>query len=253
MSPRTIRLTLAYDGTAYVGWQRQPNGTSIQALVEQALEPIEGAPVAVVGSGRTDAGVHALGQVASVRLGHPLSTGALVRALNARLPEDVRVLDAAEAADDFSARFSATGKTYRYRILAQPLGDPFERRYAWHVPQPLDTAAMEAALAALPGERDFASFQAAGSSVASTVRCLTAAALSLETRPPGRHVSVIACEFSATGFLRHMVRNLVGTLVEVGAGRRSVASVAAALEARDRSAAGITAPPHGLFLVRVDY
>lgn len=253
MSPRTIRLTLSYDGTAYVGWQRQPNGTSIQESVEQALQKIEGAPVGVVGSGRTDAGVHALAQVASFRLVHPIAIDALARALNARLPDDVRVLEVAEAADGFNARFSATGKTYRYRILAQSLGDPFERRYSWHVPQPLDLGAMEAALALLPGERDFATFQAAGSDVGSTVRHLTRATLSRETPAAGRHASVIAFEFSASGFLRHMVRNLVGTLVEVGVGRRSAASVAAALEARDRAAAGITAPPHGLFLVRVAY
>jgi tRNA pseudouridine38-40 synthase len=253
MAARTIRLTLAYDGTAYVGWQRQPNGTSIQALLEQALEPIEGAAVAVTGSGRTDAGVHALAQVASCRLTHPIVTAALVRALNARLPDDVRVLDGAVAPDGFNARFSATGKSYRYRVLAQPLGDPFERHYTWHVPQALDLAAMEAALAPLRGEHDFATFQGAGSDAASTVRRIDEAAVEQELPLSGRETSVVALRFTATGVLRHMVRNLVGTVVEVGRGRRPPDSVGRALAARDRAAAGVTAPPQGLFLVRVTY
>jgi tRNA pseudouridine38-40 synthase len=197
--------------------------------------------------------VHALAQVATVRLTHGIATGALLRALNARLPDDVRVLEAVQAPDGFNARFSATSKTYRYRILAQPLGDPFERRYAWHVPEPLDVPAMEAALGVLSGEHDFAAFQGAGSDVVSTVRRMSEATLAREPRQAGREAAVIALQFSASGFLRHMVRNLAGTLVEVGVGRRQAASVAAALEARDRAAAGITAPAHGLFLVRVDY
>ena len=180
---RVIKLTLAYDGTAYVGWQRQPNGRSVQALVEDALAPIEGGPVTVAGAGRTDAGVHALGQVASVELAATLEPATLARALNATLPADVRVLEAAEAPPGFHARFSAAGKTYRYQIRQARVVSPFEHRYVWHHPRALDVAAMARAADALVGRHDFAAFQAAGSDVATTVRTVTAARV--EARPAG--------------------------------------------------------------------
>lgn len=252
---RNVRLLLAYDGTDYVGWQRQSNGVSIQALVEDALAPIESGPIAVVGAGRTDAGVHALGQVASVRLSSSIAPSALERALNARLPAAVRVRGVAAAPVDFHARFSATSKLYRYRIRQAPAVGPFEYRYAWHVPQLIDTQAMGAAARGLLGRHDFASFQASGSDVETTERTILdvrveAANATGDGDEQGRLVTI---EVEADGFLRHMVRVIAGTLVEVGLGRRSSADIGAALAARDRRRAGPTAPARGLFLVRVRY
>ncbi len=251
---RVIKLTVAYDGTAYVGWQRQPNGRSIQALVEDALAPIEGGPVTVAGAGRTDAGVHALGQVASVELAATLEPATLARALNATLPADVRVLEAAEAPPGFHARFSAAGKTYRYQIRQARVVSPFEHRFVWHHPRALDVDAMARAADALVGRHDFAAFQAAGSDVATTVRTVTAARV--EARPAGAPPDagvLLVVEIAADGFLRHMVRTIVGTLVEVGDGRRAPDAMAALVEAGDRSLAGPTAPARGLTLVRVEY
>src|SRR5690349_14188513 len=169
---RTLKLTLQYDGTGYVGWQRQPNGTSIQGLIEDALAPIEGAAPMVHGAGRTDAGVHALGQVASTRAGNTLEPPTLARALNAVLPADVRVLNVEEADLDFHARFHARSKTYEYRIVNAPLVSAFLHRHVWHVPQPLDIAAMRTAAGPLVGRHDFAGFQGAGSDVGSTERTI---------------------------------------------------------------------------------
>ena len=169
---RTLRLTIQYDGTDYVGWQRQPNGVSIQELVERAIEPIEGRPVTIVGAGRTDAGVHALGQVASVQLQSAIDAATLMRALNATLPEDVRVASAEEAAPDFNARFSAIGKVYAYRIWRGAFLPPFERRYVWHVPPPLDVERMREAARPLTGRHDFSAFRAAGSDAATSERTI---------------------------------------------------------------------------------
>lgn len=246
---RTLKLTLQYDGTAYVGWQRQPNGPTIQALLEDAIARLEGEPVAVHGAGRTDAGVHALAQVASVRVNNALDEPTLRRALNAVLPRDVRITGVEAAAPAFHARFSARAKTYEYRLVDAPIISPFLRQYAWHVPQPLDLAAMRTAADVLVGTHDFAAFQGSGSAVVSTER--TVSALTIEAgagfdRP-------LRIRVTADGFLRHMVRNIVGTLVEVGAGRLNAARPRAVLESRDRSRAGPTAPPHGLFLADVAY
>ena len=243
---RVLKLTLQYDGTDFVGWQRQPNGVSIQELVERALEPIEGQPVTVIGAGRTDAGVHALGQVASVQLESAIDTVSLVRALNATLPDAVRVTAVDEAPADFNARFAAAGKLYEYRIWNGPVVPPFERRYVWHVPQTLDLARMREAGGALVGRHDFAAFRAAGSDVATserTLKCLNVEAVNEK----------VTLMVAGDGFLRHMVRAIAGTLVDVGLGRRSIDSVAAALASRDRAQAGATAPARGLFLVRVEY
>ncbi len=243
---RIVKLTLQYDGTEYVGWQRQASGVSIQALLEEALAPLEGAPVTVTGAGRTDAGVHALAQVASVPLTVAVDEDTLQRALNHKLPADVRVVSVERAPDGFHARFAARAKTYEYRIVNGPFLSPFERRYAWHLPHPLNVGAMQAAAAALVGTHDFAAFQGAGGSVKTTERQIT----SLEVDFDSPHLSIVV---SADGFLRHMVRTIAGTLVEVGAGRATPAWVAEVLESRDRSRAGPTAPAHGLFLVSVDY
>jgi tRNA pseudouridine38-40 synthase len=262
--PRTLKIVLAYDGTGFVGWQRQPAGASVQDLLEEALASIEGRPVTVVGAGRTDAGVHALGQVASCTLSHPIPAGTLARALNAKLPDAVRVLQADDAPAGFHARYSARLKTYRYLICNGGLASPFTRRYAWHVAPLLDEAVMAEAARLLEGEHDFCALQGAGSATQTTTRTMTAArvwtcseAEAFGAAFRGGHAMeggrIVAFELTATGFLRHMVRNAVGTLVEVGLGRREPASMAALLASRDRPQAGPTAPPHGLFLVSVDY
>jgi tRNA pseudouridine38-40 synthase len=249
---RRIRLTVAYDGTDYVGWQRQPAGVSIQGLIEESLARIEGGPVTVTGAGRTDAGVHAIAQVASLTLEHALACDALVRAMNATLPEAVRVIDATEAEESFHARYSACSKTYRYRFDIGPVADPFERRYSWHLPYDLDLNRMRAAAADLLGPgHDFAAFQAAGSTAPSLGPQVFETLVGPEA--DGRDCGILTFEITASGFLRHMVRIIVGTLVEVGQRRRGPDAIRAALQACDRAAAGPTAPPRGLFLVKVDY
>jgi tRNA pseudouridine38-40 synthase len=269
---RVLKLTLAYDGTRFVGWQRQADGESIQGLLEEALARFEGAPVTVHGAGRTDAGVHALGQVASasVTFTHPTET--ILRALNAQLPEDIRVLEIADAAPDFHARFSALSKSYRYQIRAGAVCDPFTRAFVWQLPEPLDIGAMTDAAAVLVGTHDFAAFQSAGTEVASTVRTIlrselrgpegSAPLLPFESAPlrpfkSGADLSgprqMFVYEVTADGFLRHMVRAIVGTLVEIGRGWRTVESMAQLIERGTRAEAGATAPARGLFLVRVDY
>ena len=243
---RTIKLTLAYDGTDFVGWQRQENGESIQGLIESALSDIDGAPVTLHGAGRTDAGVHALAQAASARIASPIPDAQLTRALNAHLPAAIRVTRVETMPDDFHARFSAVSKSYEYRIWNGPVVPPFVRLYAWHILEPLDTAAMREATHAIVGEHDFASFRGAGGMNHSTVRTIRRAAWATEGEALTFHIG-------GTGFLRYMVRSLAGTLVEIGRGARPVDDMARLLTAPDRSAAGRTAPPHGLFLVQVDY
>jgi tRNA pseudouridine38-40 synthase len=243
---RNLKLTLAYDGTRLVGWQRQAEGVSVQGLLEDALARFEGAPVTVHGAGRTDAGVHALAQVASVQLTCAHDTATLVRALNAQLPDDVRVTAIDEVSPDFHARFSARSKTYRYQIRHGIAADPFERAFVWHLPERLDVDAMRAAASVLIGTHDFAAFQSAGSGVHDSVRTLTRSEIS---EAEGR----LAYEVAGSGFLRHMVRAIVGTLVEVGRGFREIDTMSLLLQGSSRGDAGPTAPPQGLFLVRVDY
>ena len=245
---RTIKITVAYDGTDFVGWQRQANGVSIQGLIEDALEKIHGRAVAVAGAGRTDSGVHALAQVAGFTLERPMAPDVLVRALNAHLPDAIRVTAADEVPASFHPRFAARSKTYRYRMLNSDVASPFERRYAWHVPGPLDLEAMSAAARLLEGEHDFAAFQAAGSDVATTVREILSSRVAACPQP-----GLVTYEITGTGFLRHMVRTIVGTLVEIGRGRRPADSIAQLLVVGDRALAGPTAPAAGLFLVGVHY
>jgi tRNA pseudouridine38-40 synthase len=255
-----FRLTIAYDGTDFVGWQRQPAGVSIQGLLEDAIAPLEDRRVVVTGAGRTDAGVHAEGQVAGIRLERDIDPATLVRAINARLPPTVRVLDAAIVPDAFHPRFDALAKTYRYRLFTGPVMSPFAVRYAWHVPGALHVDAMHEAAQMLLGEHDFSAFQSVGTDHESAVRVLYRSDLTREACParevrPEREASAERLTYTVrgNGFLRHMVRALVGTLVEVGRRRHPADWVREVLESRDRGLAGPTAPPEGLCLVGVEY
>ncbi len=244
---RTLKMTLSYDGTNYVGWQRQENGLSVQQVLEEALAPIAGGVAPTVsGASRTDAGVHALGQVASVSAAIDLAPVAVRRALNVRLPPDIRVLSVEEASPGFHARSCSSSKAYRYRIATAQVLSPFDRWFVWHHPIPKDVELMQRAAAHLVGRHDFASFQAAGSAVRATTRTLAR----VEVRElPGE----IVIDVDGDGFLRHMVRAIAGTLADVGTGARSADSIVPTLAARDRRAAGTTAPGCGLTLVAVRY
>jgi tRNA pseudouridine38-40 synthase len=245
---KNFRLTIEYDGTAYQGWQRQGPAPTIQAEIEKAIRTITRMPAVVLhGAGRTDAGVHALGQVASFHAETRLGPEALGKGLNGLLPPDIAVLDCRTAADDFHARYHARSKIYRYRIVNRPVRPAIGRAHAWFIHRPLDLAAMERAAACLVGTRDFKAFENAGSPRKHTVR--TVAAAGWRTHAPGEAVFTI----EADGFLRGMVRNIVGTLAAVGLGRIDADEVAGILASRDRRRAGATAPPQGLFLVEVRY
>jgi len=256
---RTLRLVVAYDGADFAGWQRQAGQRTVQGELEAVLAAIEGTPVHVAGAGRTDAGVHAAAQVASVRLTAAIAPERLVRAFNAVLPADVRVLAAEETFDRFHARLHARGKTYRYFVWHAPMDLPMLRRTAWHVPQRLSIAAMSEAAATFVGEHDFAAFQGRGSAVRSTVRRVTAASVDAAAALPGWCAAgddrgrLVCIEVSGDGFLRHMVRAMAGTLVQVGRGRMRHDAVVRALASGRRAAAGPTAPAHGLHLWRVHY
>ena len=291
MGDRTLKLTVEYDGTHYVGWQRQAEGVSIQGLLEEALGPFEGGPLTVHGAGRTDAGVHALGQVASVRTRTDHRVETLHRALNAVLPADVRIVAVEDAHPGFHARFDAVSKTYAYRIANAPFVSAFEHRYVWHVPGALNLEAMRLGAEALLGRHDFAAFQSTGGDVHTTERTIRSigvgrageltldsgigdrgsretledglgsapdpesliAGLGLPTRLEGRAPAPLVIRVTGDGFLRHMVRTIAGTLVDVGLGRWPPSRVEEILEGRDRSRAGRAAPASGLFLVRIDY
>jgi tRNA pseudouridine38-40 synthase len=243
--PRTLRLVVAYDGGAYAGWQVQRAAPTIQGALLQAVRALDPA-ARLTGASRTDAGVHALGQVASLDTATSLTPETVRRALNATLPPDIRVRSADEAGPGFSARREALLKRYAYLIDAGEIADPLLRRFAWHVPFPLDVRAMRAALALLVGRHDFAAFCAAPGRHADPVCTLRAAHLL-------RRRSRFGLVLSADRFLHHMVRNIVGSVVAVGRGTREVAWFQGVLRARDRRQAAPTAPAHGLTLVRVVY
>jgi tRNA pseudouridine38-40 synthase len=244
---RNIRLLLEYDGTGYHGWQRQLDLPTIQGVLEAAVAQLTQAEVSIIGSGRTDAGVHARGQVANFHTGSPIPLRAFHQGLNSLLPKDIAVLEASEAEPAFHARKSARAKTYEYRILNRHDRSPLYRHYGWWLAPRLDLAAMAAAATALTGEHDFTAFRASGSDNLNPVRRVLAAAWREE---PGGWLSFT---IPATGFLRGMVRSLVGTMAEVGQGKAPPARLAELLASRARHLAGPTAPPQGLYLVEVFY
>ena len=241
-----IAIVLEYEGTDYHGWQVQPDRPTVQGALEAALATILGERVRIEAAGRTDAGVHARGQVAAFSTARAVDCALLQRSLNALCGPGIAAQRVGRVADDFDPRRDARSRRYEYRIRNAPWPSPFTRRHAWHVHRPLQVAAMERAAAALVGEHDFSSFQAADCDADNPVRRVLESAL--ETTSEG-----IVYRIGATAFLRHMVRNVVGTLVEVGWGERTPDEFFSLLAARDRTRAGATAPPHGLCLVSVEY
>ena len=243
---RNVKITIEYEGTDYAGWQVQPNGTSIQEMVQRAIGEITGeTDVKINGSGRTDAGVHAAGQVANFTTGSNIPADDLVHAINSKLPDDIAIIDAADVPAEFHARYSAKSKTYRYSILNRAVRSPLDRRRRHFVRRKLDVAAMQAAAEHVVGEHDFAVFQSKPNGKPS-VRRITS--LTVDADGDEVHITV-----SANGFLYNMVRAIAGTLIEVGLGARDQDSIAELIESRDRSAAGATAPPQGLCLMKVEY
>jgi tRNA pseudouridine38-40 synthase len=245
--PRHFKLTITYDGTQYAGWQLQPNGKTVQELVETALAKIDGREVRVHGSGRTDAGVHARGQVANCTLRTQLRVPTLLKALNANLPEDVRAVRVQEADAKFHARFSARGKEYRYQIDCGAVPDPFLRLYAWHHPRPLNVATMRQAARVLKGRHDFSALSA------NPMRPVETAVRTISKLSIIKEGNVITVAVAADGFLYKMVRSIVGALVKVGEGRLTVEELLALVKAKRRTALVETAPARGLFLWRVFY
>ncbi|HSP20173.1 MAG TPA: tRNA pseudouridine(38-40) synthase TruA [Myxococcaceae bacterium] len=241
-----VRLTLEYDGTDFVGWQRQLNGRSVQEVLERALGELLGAPVAAAAAGRTDSGVHALGQVVAFDAPRALPGKAYVRGLSSLLPADLAVVAAEEVPDTFDPRRWATGKRYRYLVSRRASRAPLLRRTHWEVFTALDVGAMRASSAALLGTHDFSSFRAADCEAPHPRRTLRTLTLHEDS-------DVLRLEVEGTAFLKHMVRNVVGSLVEVGRGKRPPGWIAEVLAAKDRTLAGPTAPAHGLTLVEVSY
>jgi tRNA pseudouridine38-40 synthase len=285
---RNLKFTLAYDGTDFHGWQRQPDAPTVQCCLETALERVVGEPVRIVASGRTDAGVHALNQVANLRTSNPIPCPNLVTAVNDLLPPTIRVQEAEDVPDGFHARYASRSKTYRYRILQALVCSPFVARFVYHYPYPLDRTRMAEAARLIEGRYDFASFAGSGGSVVRVVREpplppgtseefdreggeASTEGLGpdsqlpvLDSRSMVRTVfrsriiwlpktSILAYEVSGSGFLHHMVRNIVGTLIEVGRSKLEPCDMLRILEARDRRRAGPTAPAQGLCLMKVEY
>ena len=246
---RRIRITLAYDGADYHGWQVQPELPTIQGTLESVLADIEGRPVAVAGSGRTDAGVHALAQVAAFDLENPIPVANLRRAMNRLLPPDIRVLCAEEAAPDFHPRYDAMAKTYEYRIFRGETCPPFERRYVHHFPYPLDVDRMIELAPCFEGEHDFTNFAASDEKDALQVS-KERTIFSSRLEPS---VDRVTYRIRGSGFLKHMVRNIVGTLLEAGKGNLDGAGITELLSRPGVRKAGPTAPARGLFLVSVEY
>jgi tRNA pseudouridine38-40 synthase len=267
MATRWLKLTVAYDGTNFAGWQVQPDKPTVQGAIETAWREITQETIRVTAAGRTDAGVHALGQVVAVVTENRLPVADLQRGLNAMLPEDVAIVTLEEGPEGFHATHDALGKTYRYQIHTGRVPAIFDRRYIWHYPHALDAEAMHAAAHALVGKHDFSSFESVGSERPDSIRTITELTVrrghvaeslrdsrcQLPVSERLAHEDRVTIEVSGDGFLYNMVRAIVGTLVEVGRGTRDVTWPAEVLATCDRTKAGQTAPPHGLFLVRVVY
>ncbi len=243
---RTIKLIIEYDGTAYAGWQVQPNGLAVQEVLEQALSSMLKEKVRLSSSGRTDSGVHARGMVASFRTERTIPLRAFSDGLNTLLPQDIAIRDAQEAPPGFNPRRDAKWKHYRYTILNVARRSPLQRLVVWRVGGPLDLQAMERAARHFVGEKDYAAFRAANCAARTTVRCIDSLEISTMEE-------TIIIDIVGSGFLKNMVRIIVGTLVEVGKGLRQPEEIPLLIEARDRCKAGITAPPQGLCLVEVIY
>jgi tRNA pseudouridine38-40 synthase len=246
VNARTLRLVIEYDGTDFAGWQRQAGQRTVQGCLEDAFAAMVGAPVRITGAGRTDAGVHAEGQVASARVEARIPSGGFLRGLNAHLPPDIAVRELADVPENFDARRSARGKVYRYLIWNHLVRSPHRARWSWHLRAPLDSHALREAAAAFIGQHDFRGFRAADCERRSTVRLIRSFTVV-------RDGALITCEVEGTAFLKNMVRIMIGTLVAAGRHRLDAGAIRALLAAGDRSKAGVTAPAHGLTLVRVIY
>jgi tRNA pseudouridine38-40 synthase len=244
---RNIKLTIEYDGKNYLGWQVQPKGATVQGLIEEQLKRLTGETVHLTGSGRTDSGVHAMAQVAHFKTQSSMGIATFLKALNGLLPSDIVILGAEEVDPDFHARRNCRSKVYEYRILNRTLRSVFHREHAWHIPQKLDFEEMKKATPTLVGEHDFSSFRSVGTPTRTAVRRV------LRAEWKRNREGVLTFEIEATGFLKQMVRAIVGTLVEVGRGKIGSDDFGAILESRDRTKAGPTAPARGLFLKEVKY
>jgi tRNA pseudouridine38-40 synthase len=241
-----VALWIEYDGGAYVGWQRQKNGISVQQRVEEALAQVCAAPVVVYSSGRTDAGVHARGMVVHFKVTQLLPLSAYQHGVNDHLPQDIAVTDVRQVSDQFHARFSAQGKWYRYSIYLAPVRSPIHKRYSWQFRKPLDLALMRQAAKFFVGEHDFAAFRGAGCNARTTLRRID----SIELIEEGRQLHI---DVRGSGFLRHMVRLMVGTLVQIGVGKRDIGEVSRLLSLGIAEDSRLKAPAHGLCLRQVDY
>lgn len=244
---RNLKIIIEYDGTNYQGWQIQHNAPTLQGIIEEKLGILTGEKIHLIGSGRTDAGVHALGQVANFKTQSQLDVGSIQKALNSLLPRDIVIMKIEETNDGFHARKDSKSKVYEYRILNQNLRSVFLHAYAWHIPQKLNLSEMKKATQILIGEHDFSAFRTVGSSTRTSVRKVIQA----QWRKPLE--GLIYFEIEANGFLKQMVRSIVGTLVEVGRGKIHPEEFREILESKDRRKAGPTAPAHGLFLKEVKY
>ncbi len=241
-----IRLTIEYDGYAYAGWQRQENALAVQQVVEECIQKLTGEQIGIIGASRTDAGVHALGQVAAFDTCSRIPPEKFSFALNTMLPADVRIRESALAADDFHPRFQAKGKLYRYRIFSAPHASAIERNLCAHVIYPLDLGKMQEEAELILGKQDFAAFAASGSVVKDTVREMKAVSVTQTD-------SNFEIRIYGTGFLYNMVRIFAGTLIGVGSGKIEPGAISRAIETGNRLELGVTAPAHGLTLMRVDY
>lgn len=244
---RNIKLVIEYDGKNYQGWQVQPKGPTVQGVIEEQLRRLTGEPVHLVASGRTDGGVHAMGQVAHFKTQSSLDVAVIQRALNSLLPPDVVIQKGEEVGQDFHARRNCKSKVYEYHVLNRGLRSAFHREHTWHIPQRLDLGEMRRATQRLIGEHDFSSFRSVGSPTRTAVRKV------IRAEWKRRRDGLLTFEIEASGFLKQMVRAIVGTLVEVGRGKMTPEDFQRILEFRDRTKAGPTAPAHGLFLKEVKY